>query len=346
MAQSRVLVRADASATIGHGHVMRCLALASALQARGLEVHFLQRSQTGDARQAIAQAGFTCHALADGDDAQASSACLCHLGGVHLVVLDHYQLGAAWVQAVRPQTQRVMVIDDLADRALDGDLLLDQNWHDDPAERYRERWPAAAQTLFGPRFALLRPEFRATPKPARTGALRRIVVAFGGSDPHNATGACAEALHQALPEIELDLVVGAASPHGPALQARWAGVQRVSVAIGVSDVARRFAQADLFVGAGGSMTWERACLGLPGITLPIAPNQQALCARLAAVGEGIDLGLYEPAATGPLLLAVQALRDDPQRLAAMAGALFNRCDGQGAERVADAVMLLLERRLG
>ena len=68
-----------------------------------------------------------------------------------------------------------------------------------------------------------------------------------------------------------------------------------------------------------------------GITLPIAPNQQALCARLAAAGEGIDLGLYEPAATRPLAPAVQALRDDPQRLAAMAGALFNRCDGQGAK---------------
>jgi UDP-2,4-diacetamido-2,4,6-trideoxy-beta-L-altropyranose hydrolase len=345
------LFRADSSSTLGHGHVMRCLALAGELRRSGFEAAFLLRRLPGDAVPAIDAAGFAWHRLPDGarDEAADGQLCAEHLyghGDADLLVLDHYQRGAEWVQHVRTHARCVLVIDDLADRPLAGDLLLDQNWHDAPEARYAARWPAGFETgrgLFGPQHALLRPEF-ATARAAlapRDGELRRIVIAFGGSDPLNATEACLAALHDALPALSFDVIVGAGSPHATGLLQRWADRGRVEITVAATDIARRFAAADLFVGAGGSMTWERACLGLPGITLPIAANQQPLCERLAAAGEGIDLAMYGAEALRRLLPAVQALATDPARLRAIGSALARRCDGGGAARVAGAAMARL-----
>lgn len=350
------LIRADASATIGHGHVMRCLALAGALSQRGVAVRFLLQRLPGDAVPAIEAAGFPWFRLGAPATSEDGDARLCaeHLyghGDVDLLVLDHYRRGRDWVGTVRPHARQVLVIDDLADRALAGDLLLDQNWHDAPDARYAPVWPASDETrgrsLFGPQYALLRPEFaaaRAALLPhggtqfPRSGMLQRIVIAFGGSDPLNATEACLAALHAALPDVSFDVIVGAGSPHATGLVQRWADRGRVEIAVNARDIARRFAAADLFVGAGGSMTWERACLGLPGITLPIAANQQPLCARLAAAGEGIDLEGYGAEALRRLVPAVQSLAAEPERLCAIGQALGQRCDGGGAARVADAAL--------
>lgn len=339
------VIRADASATIGHGHVMRCLALATALRERGADVSFLTRRMPGDAVPAIERAGFPWHrlpesAVREATDAQACAEHLYGHGDADLLVLDHYQRGAEWVQHVRTHARQVLVIDDLADRMLAGDLLLDQNWHDAPDARYQPVWPEGAGTLFGPRYALLRPEFAAaraelTP---RDGTLRRIVIAFGGSDPLNATEACLSALHAELKGCSFDVIVGSGSPHAHGIQTRWAETDGVEIAVGASDIARRFSQADLFVGAGGSMTWERACLGLPGITLPIAGNQQPLCSRLANAGEGMDLEMFGAEALRRLLPAVQALMADAPRLKAMGELLSARCDGMGAQRVAAAAL--------
>jgi UDP-2,4-diacetamido-2,4,6-trideoxy-beta-L-altropyranose hydrolase len=339
------VIRADASATLGHGHVMRCLALAGALRQRGMDVSFLTRRLPGDAVPAIERSGFAWHRLPEAASREAADAQACaeHLyghGDADLLVLDHYQRGAEWVQHVRTHARQVLVIDDLADRMLAGDLLLDQNWHDAPIERYQPVWPEGAASLFGPQYALLRPEFaeaRAGQAP-RDGTLHRIVIAFGGSDPLNATEACLSALHAALPACSFDVIVGSGSPHAHGIQSRWAGTPGVEVAIGASDIARRFAAADLFIGAGGSMTWERACLGLPGITLPIAGNQQPLCSRLANAGEGLDLEMFGSEALRRLLPAVQALMADATRLKAMGDLLALRCDGLGAQRVAAAVL--------
>ncbi|WP_395699031.1 UDP-2,4-diacetamido-2,4,6-trideoxy-beta-L-altropyranose hydrolase [Aquabacterium sp.] len=346
----RAVIRADASATIGHGHVMRCLALAGALRERGFaSIHFLLRRQPGDAVAAIEQAGCDWHALPDDAadaqrDAEASAALLRTLGGTDLLVLDHYQRGADWVTTVRPQARCVLVIDDLADRPLAGDLLLDQNWHDDAFARYRPVWPAGGKTLFGPAYALLRPEFAAAraARGPRDGPLKRVVIAFGGSDPDNATEACLATLHGAHPALHYDVIIGSGAPQGPAVRERWAKMPQVEVTIGAHDIARRFALADLFVGAGGSMTWERASLGLPGITLPIAANQQPLCAKLAAAGEGIDLGAFDASKMPPLCAALSVLAARPEAVRDMATKIARRCDGAGASRVAAAVHARLD----
>lgn len=338
----KVVFRADASAEIGHGHVMRCLALADALRARGADCVFVCRRGGDAAAAAIASAGFPLRVIDVGEtgpnaDAAATSAVLSGESRTDWLVVDHYRLDAAWEAAVAAQVGAVMAIDDLADRPHACRLLLDQNWHDDPAARYAGLLPPACKAFFGPTWALLRAEFAAARAscPARHDPPRRVLVCFGGGDAPNATGQVLQALGTVAPQLELDVLAGAGNPHQHALRALCDALPSAALTVGAGDVARRMAAADLFIGAGGTMTWERACVGLPGITIAIADNQLALSRRLAAAGEGIDLGSLSADAIARLPVAVEAMLADAERLRRMGEALVRRCDGLGATRVAE-----------
>jgi len=337
----KVVFRADASPSIGHGHVMRCLALAEALRRLGAECAFVCRQSGDAAAAAIVAAGIRLHLIDTPDndqqaDAEATLAVLSSGAPADWLIVDHYRLDAVWETRLAAWAKATMAIDDLADRPHACQLLLDQNWHDDPAVRYAGRVPASCETLFGPEWALLRPEFAAERArlTARDGRIEQILLCFGGADAPDATGQALAVLGTLAAKLELDVVVGAGNPHQAALRERCAGLPAATLTVGVSDIAQRMAAADLFIGAGGTMTWERACLGLPGITIAIADNQLALSRRLAEAGESVDLGLLSPDALEHLPAALGALLADAVQVQRMGAALSRRCDGLGADRVA------------
>ncbi|GAA5159296.1 UDP-2,4-diacetamido-2,4,6-trideoxy-beta-L-altropyranose hydrolase [Viridibacterium curvum] len=326
----KIAVRADASREMGHGHVMRCLALAMALRDRGAEVSFHCRSLEGHAFPVIGQAGFACFPIAPEEDVPACD----------WLIVDHYDLDATWEGAQRRRAGRIMVIDDLANRHHDCDLLLDQNLNPAGPERYAPLLPLDCPQILGPHFALLRPEFafergRVAP---RSGHVARLLVCFGGGDLDDVTGWVVDMLAEAFPQISVDVVVGAANPNVPSLRRRCEHHPHATLSVAVEDMARRMRRADLFIGGGGSITWERAALGLPGITLSIAANQLPVAAAIAARGAGVDMGRAEDT----LPLALQARLGDllsrPQFVQDMSLRLSALCDGGGARRVATKML--------
>lgn len=336
----KVAFRVDASRDIGSGHVMRCLALAQALAEQGAEIVFLCQQLPGSMEAQIREAGFVCWLLSPvqdiEDDADQTNHLLDQAPGWDWLIVDHYALSVRWSRALRARVEKLMVIDDLANRLLGCDVLLDQNLHADPAKRYRGLVPPDAVCLFGSEFALLRAGFakaRSRLQP-RSGEVRRVLICFGGADAPNATGRVLETLLSAFPALHFDVVVGASNPHLEGLQALCGRYANATLSYAVKDVASHMAQADLFVGSGGTMTWERAALGLAGITLSIADNQQALSRLLADLGEGCDLGMLEDFRADALVDAMCALIASPAALQAMGLRLAQRCDGRGAERVA------------
>jgi UDP-2,4-diacetamido-2,4,6-trideoxy-beta-L-altropyranose hydrolase len=369
----QVAIRTDASLAIGTGHVMRCLTLAERLRAGGAGVLFLCRDLPGHQCAAIAARGFAVRRLpapaaadapadapADGEpphahwlgvswqrDAQESAAAL--PWRADWLVLDHYGLDARWQRALRPAVSRILVIDDLADRPHDCDLLLDQNLSLAGPERYDGLLPAGAQRLLGPQFALLRDEFaaaRATLGAPRTGSVRRLLVFIGGADQHNETGKVLHAL-QALqqqgalpPGLHADVIAGGANPHYAALQARCAGLPYVTLHRQVGNMAALLAAADLAVGAGGGAMWERACLGLPALVIAVAGNQQGGSAAMAERGCALYLG--PSAAVGPDLLhsALRTAFAAPGLLRHLGRQALALVDGRGAERAARAMARL------
>lgn len=341
---TRVAFRLDASAAIGTGHLMRCLALADALAARGADTTLLARNLPPALADLVGRQGHRLVQLDVGPqehDAQATLTALRGLGGVDWLVVDHYGLGADWERTAAAAAERVLVIDDLADRPHDCHALLDQTLADATADRYAGLLPARCRTLLGPRFALLRPQFaaaRAALRP-RDGGIRRILVAFGGSDPGNETAKALEALEQlARPELSVDVVLGAASPHVEDIRARAARLPQTRLLLQVADMAGLMSAADLAIGGGGITTWERCCLALPTLAIAIAGNQVGGLEAAGRAGALLYLGPASAVSAASVRDALATLLRAPSLMRAMSSAAGAVCDGQGCERVAAALL--------
>ncbi|HEY9192445.1 MAG TPA: UDP-2,4-diacetamido-2,4,6-trideoxy-beta-L-altropyranose hydrolase [Methyloversatilis sp.] len=348
----RVAIRTDASPQIGTGHLARCHSLADALRARGAQVTFICRQLSADAAERLRLAGHTvvgidgagkpdelAHAAwlggAQAEDAARTRAVLAHCAPDWLIV-DHYALDARWERALREVAARIMVIDDLADRTHDCDLLLDQNLYADMALRYAQRVPAAARLLFGPRYALLRPEFTEVRDRRRDGAVRCVLVFFGGVDAANQTGRVVALLPRALPaQVEVDVVIGLAHPHRAGIEAACAQ-SGYRCHVQTTRMAELMAAADLAIGAGGTAVWERCCTGLPALAWPVAENQRVQVATAADAGL-----LHAPLRVGDddeaLLRQIAAMCDSPGLLRAMSAAGAKAVDGAGVARVCRAL---------
>jgi len=306
----KVAFRTDASLLIGTGHVMRCLTLADALRERGVQSTFICRPHPGHLLDLIRQRGHSAKALASTDDAFIAPADPCHakwlgtdwasdaaqmqqaLGNqvVDWLVVDHYALDRRWEQTLRPNTRRIMAIDDLSDRPHDCDLLLDQNLGRQ-AEDYGGLVSSRTQILIGSSYSLLRPEFsqwrerslhrRATPQ------LKNLLITMGGVDQANATGQVLDALtHFELPtDMRITAVLGPTAPWLAQVQAKAVTAAcPTQVLASVSNMAQLMAESDLCIGAAGGSAWERCALGLPTLILVLAANQHSGAMTLQSSG--------------------------------------------------------------
>jgi UDP-2,4-diacetamido-2,4,6-trideoxy-beta-L-altropyranose hydrolase len=317
---------------------MRCLALARRLLSCGAEVQFVSRELPGHRFAAIEAAGCKLLRLPAGlDDAQDAGACLDALPDQTLdwIVVDHYALDASWEKALRARARAIAVIDDLADRDHDCDLLLDQNLFPDADSRYRNRIPAECVTLLGPRHALLREEFaaaRAHLQP-RGGEVKRVFVSFGGADAENHTGRTQRALRMLEP-VAGDVVIGALHPARSDIEKECAAVGH-ECHVDSPRMAELMARADFAIGAGGSTTWERCCLGLPALAMSIAANQEPVLRHAAE--QGLLYPASADAASENLAATLRGLWARPAELAQMARRGLETVDGQGVARVSRAM---------
>lgn len=341
---------------------MRCLTLADALKNRGATCHFLCRAHSGHLMDAIQARGYQAHCLPKAASAEVCSdrqapAHAAWLGtdwvsdahhsrevleglAPSWLVVDHYALDARWERHAVPEGAQVLAIDDLADRPHHADVLLDQNLGRDPAD-YAGLVPAHCRVLAGPRYALLRPEFarwRAASLARRaTPALGHVLVTMGGVDKDNVTGRIMTMLKECnLPDdCTLSVVMGTNAPwleavRGLAETMPWP----TEVAVGVQDMARRMAQADLAIGAAGSTSWERCCLGLPTLMVVLADNQLGIARALHCQGAALTLGPSQTLAEFRHALShcmtQETLRNMSQRAATMV-------DGAGVERLCETL---------
>lgn len=351
-----VAFRVDASRLTGSGHVTRCMALASAFVARGSVTTFVTRelpahlrswlaSQRHDVldlpeRPAVARHPEEEWSLEQQQlDARQTLACLAARAVPDLVIVDHYGLGWEWESAMRAADVRLMAIDDKARRHC-CDILLDQNLHADMEARYRDRLPVGCRALLGPAYALLRPEFarlRQSIAP-RDGTIGRVFVLFGGTDPHDLTSRAVAAVHSCDPQLSVDVVIGADHPD-PAGVITACARYGYSCHVQSTRVAELMATADLAIGAGGSASWERCCLGLATISVAIAENQIDITMALAGVGAGVHAGDRDAATVRRMAGLLSELQAQPQRVATMSARAFDLVDGRGCERVIDALGL-------
>lgn len=356
----RVVFRTDASFEIGSGHVMRCLALSEALKNQGAEVEFICRKHQGNLINLISSQGFSVHALPvknnlnqvnkdkkkllnhaewlGASQQEDSEQCYSILERINpdWVIVDHYAIDKAWHKSLKPVYRKLMVIDDLADRRHSCDILLDQTYGRKTID-YEHLIPEKCRTLLGSHYALLRPEFARWRKYSlqrRSGTeLKQLIITMGGVDIGNYTCKILKMISAInLPkDMVIIVVMGETSPHRSEVESMAKTMSySTKIKVNVNNMAELMAKSDLAIGAAGSTTWERCCLGLPSIQMVIADNQKKIAE------------LLEKAGVIKLLSDVQMLPEvlNPPlawmpRLSLMARQV---CDGNGVNRVLEALL--------
>ncbi len=344
----RAIIRVDGSAEIGRGHLLRCRHLAVALSMKGIRSTFVRRGPQDDAL-----AGWPVHWISDvaldtdadsnSDDARRTLAATGVVGGGDVIIVDHYGLDSVWHAAVRHTGAAIVVIDDLADRQYDCDVLIDTNPL--PMDRYTGRVPTTTHLLTGPSYALLEPETNVSHGAMSgreghkdgSGPVRSILVSLGG-------GSTAAGLEVVLPalrdprlgDVAVDVVLGDVDSDGRARAWDLAGGSQRRAPLTVhgwaDDLPRRMANADLAVGAGGLSTWERMRAGLPSVVIAVAPNQEPSCRALDADGLIAYVGPLGATSAERIADVTVALVDDGAARQDMVRRGRQLVDGAGAQR--------------
>ncbi|MFJ7663186.1 UDP-2,4-diacetamido-2,4,6-trideoxy-beta-L-altropyranose hydrolase [Lysinibacillus sp. NPDC097162] len=327
------IIRVDASFEIGTGHVMRCLTLAHRLKKGGQKVAFICRDAKGECITLIEQQGFVVYTLPPCDvslwnfvteyweeDANETIEVLKEYN-VEKLIIDHYSIDIKWEQLVRPFVKSIMVIDDLANRKHDCDILLDQNFYLDMETRYDGLVPSSARMLLGPSHALLRDEFIEAKKHIKpfNGRVEHLFIFFGGSDPTNETEKVLLAIKSIIEQYKLvvDVVVGNSNPNKLKIKQICDEIENTHYHCQVNNIAELMAQADLAIGGGGATTWERAFLRLPSIVIAVAKNQVEVAKAVANTGAIVYLGVSDEIKANQILINFKILYGDSVELGRM-----------------------------
>lgn len=334
--------RTDASHAIGGGHAMRCLTLARQLAMAGFSSRLFVAAAFEDVVPSEAVEGITVTCMTPSIPFSDQFAAA-YPAGADLLVYDHYGLAAADEAATRGLARCTLVIDDLANRPHDCDILVDQTVGQD-ARIYDALVSTDCVRLVGGDFCLIRPEFAAKRVEAlarRPGPLTggRLLVTMGLTDVGGVTAQTIAALPADHPFASVDVLLAEGTQSWPAAHALAARDRRIVLHRPDStDVASLMTAADVAIGSAGTTSWERCCLGLPSIVLALADNQTTVIAELCARDAIVLAGTPSEAAAHACDLASRA-----ERRAELSRNAARLVDGRGADRVVEAVTRLLER---
>ncbi|TMO76932.1 UDP-2,4-diacetamido-2,4,6-trideoxy-beta-L-altropyranose hydrolase [Pseudoalteromonas sp. S3776] len=357
-----VVIRSDASSYIGSGHIMRCLVLADRLKLDGHEVTFATRPQSGDLVSLIKQRGFSVYALQQPTDwvvpsAPADYAAWLQVSELEdarqfvsasykpdLVITDHYAIGAKWHEIVKKSYHcKIVAIDDLV-RAHNAELIIDQTLLRESSE-YSDLNPKT-KALTGTEYAIVNPLFSKHHKSqlmldTKLANKPRVLISMGGVDAPNATEQVLAVLRQSISPPKTTVLLSPRAPHYNNVKkfaeenSTW--VTHVDF---VDDMADLMCKHDIAIGAPGSTSWERACVGLPSIVIGLADNQQTICKNLDAVGAAISVELNT--INKNLMNAYKQLI---KNYSEMRSINLNLCDGKGVERIIKQVNKLFNNTL-
>jgi UDP-2,4-diacetamido-2,4,6-trideoxy-beta-L-altropyranose hydrolase len=346
----RVAIRVDASATIGTGHIKRCLSLAQALLEQGAEVRLVTRALDTVGEKVLQNAPCRVQWLQTlTQDFPTDDTCPPHAawavvpwqqdanetvnslgsGSIDWLVVDHYAFDARWHDATRLALDcRLLVVDDAADRTLVADMLLDQNWAPDHRLKYAGRLINEPYWLTGPRYALLSPAYRRAPRYSFQPEVQSVGIFMGGTDPGGISARVIPACRAAGFAGGIEVVSTSSNPHLHPLRVACVNDTNTTLTLDQPDLAAFFSSHDLQVGAGGGATWERCCIGAPTVAMALVANQSAVVPGLAA------LGALRAATEANLTSVLRSLINDPPSRQSLCTQAAKLVDGRGAQRVA------------
>ncbi|MBU0766656.1 UDP-2,4-diacetamido-2,4,6-trideoxy-beta-L-altropyranose hydrolase [Patescibacteria group bacterium] len=329
-----ILFRSDASPKIGTGHVMRCLALAQALQKTDGQSVFITSKITPSLADRLKKNNCEVVALSATPYGQEDAEEVAKKAkdiGAQWIIVDGYSFDADYQQHLKEQNLKILFIDDYGHaKYYSSDIILNQNIY--ASDIFYKSREVSTKLLLGTRYALLRQEFVSAHKKRKIqDTASKILVTFGGADSENITGMVIEALRN-LENVEVRVVVGGTNPHLKVLQDAC-NKASMEVVIDASNMHELMTWADLAITSGGTTCYELAYMGLPMMIMIISDNQKAVAEGIEAAGAGINLGHHTKISHHVLAKTLRQLLNNRSEREDMSSAGIRLVDGHGAARV-------------
>jgi UDP-2,4-diacetamido-2,4,6-trideoxy-beta-L-altropyranose hydrolase len=337
-----VIFRTDASNRIGGGHLVRCLSLADEFASRGWKVTLRTCKETLEVFPALATLGHLCIHSLDEPDLYPDKKMV-----ADLLIVDHYDLDVMYETSARHFVKRILTLDDLANRKHDCDFLVDQS-PGRGGEDYKALVPRGAELFIGPEYGLLRSQFRSGRQQAlQKGYViekaKRILINFGAVDGKQMVSFALRAIAQTELNAHLDIVVKVDAERNQKLKHLCEQTNcSYTFHSDVSDMAALMLQADMAIGAGGTSSLERCCLGLPAIVIATAENQLVQAKALQSAGAHSYVGFWRDLVVEALSKEITSLFGDTVRRSRMKKSAMEICDGRGVHRLVSHIMSVFE----
>ena len=338
------MIRADASARIGTGHVMRCLALAQAWQDAigNVVLAMAMESPAIEARLRLEGINVVHLSATPGSDEDAYRTCdLAERENAAFIVVDGYHFNSRYQMLIKGSGRRLLFIDDYghADRYY-ADLVLNQNIYSNEGI-YKKREPYT-RLLLGTSYVLLRREFwtwRGWKRNINKTA-SKVLVTLGGSDPENFTYKVMRSLQQLDTEgLEVVVLVGGHNPNLDELShASTDSKIPIKLLQNISNMPELMAWADVAISFGGTTSLELAFMGLPTAVLIQAENQVKVAEQLGKAGVAVNLGWHHDLSSQEIQKALMDLLSNSDNRASMAILGQRLVDGCGVTRLLMGMM--------
>tara|TARA_B110000438_G_scaffold280775_1_gene306335 strand:+ start:2096 stop:3130 length:1035 start_codon:yes stop_codon:yes gene_type:complete len=341
--KKNLFVRVDVTPKIGTGHFFRCLTLTKNLINIFDEIIFITNTNDKNIIELILEnEGYSIIPYESIDKLHLTinnSINWNKQSAKNFLLIDNYDLDWNFESSVRNIFNKIFVIDDLANRKHDCDLLIDQNYYHDQDIRYKKLLPESAQILIGPKYAIIRNEFKNVKK-INFKNIKNILVSFGGSDP---TNECEKILKAFSSKNSLNfniiVIAGIFNNNYLKLKKEFQNTPNVKIFDYVKNIGQLMSDSDLFIGAGGTTTWERFYLGLPSITTIISDNQTESIEFLSKMGHVINLGFGKDVTSEKYLQTLQNLENN--FLSDISKKNRSLVDGNGTDRIKQQIIELI-----
>jgi UDP-2,4-diacetamido-2,4,6-trideoxy-beta-L-altropyranose hydrolase len=268
----KIIFRTDSSYNIGSGHVARCVNLANLLAA---ECHFICRNLKGNINNIIQENGHILHEINSGEieieeelSEENDVENLIHSISPDAIIIDHYGIGHKWERFFIRSYEKILVIDDINRKHISEVAILDQNYRENFQNKYAEN----LKRFLGPEYCILSKDFiDQSNKKSCPDKVRSIMIYFGGSDMHEQTIRVYNIIRNNFISLKINLVL---SENSKSLNTfRSIDDPNLDLFININNMHEIMMKSDLFIGAAGTTSWERAKLGLPTMCITIANNQ-------------------------------------------------------------------------
>ncbi len=333
-----LMIRVDANVAIATGHAMRCLALAQAWQDTGGRAIFAMAESVPAIDARIAAERIEAFTIKESPGSLGDATCTAALASrcnATWIVADGYHFGSEYQYRLKYSAVKLLFLDDNGRAGhYAADLVLDPNPHAS-ASLYANR-ESYTRLLLGPRYALLRREFRDSRhrKKAIPKLGRRVLVTLGGTDPDDVTLRVIEGLKSLkIKGLEALVVVGGGNPHFRTLEEAVGGENQIRLVKDASNMPELMVWADVAVSAAGSTCWEMCLLGVPTLLISLASHHFPISQWLDREGVSFDIGSTQQLSTQTIACKLESLLHDAETRERMSRRAQTLVDGTGALKV-------------